>query len=208
MAQKRASKKTDNKFKEHIKEGALGPVYVFTGDQVYLVDKALALLKEATVGDSEDINYLVFHGDATSGKEVADTASTYPMFSQKKLIVVKNAEKLKTGDIETLESYMESPSSASCLALVFTEGKKPKFKNKKQALYFDFSIDKNNTLSSTIAIAGSLGFELTRRGAQTLISLVGEDLKDIQNELTKLSLYSAGKKRIDEGEIMAFTKKK
>ncbi len=207
MVQRRATKNTGSKFEDHIKERTISPVYVFTGDQIYLVEKAVSTLKEKTVGASEDINYVVFHGDTATGKEIADTASTYPMFSKMKLVVVKNAEKLKTGDLEILDSYIASPSTSTCLALVFSDGKKPKLKNIKSALSFDFSLDKGNTLSSTMALAGSLGYELTRRGAETLISLVGEDLQDIQNELTKLSLYSAGKKRIDEADIKSLTKK-
>lgn len=207
MAQRRAGKNAGSKFEDHIQEGSIGPVYVFTGDQIYLIEQAVSTLKETILEPTEDINYIVFHGDSVTGKEIADTASTYPMFSQRKLVVVKNAEKLKAGDLEILDSYISSPSESTCLALVFPDGKKPKLKSKKGVLSFDFSLDKGNTLSSTIAIAGTLGYDLTRRGAETLISLVGEDLQDIQNELTKLSLYSSGKKRIDEADIKALTKK-
>jgi DNA polymerase III subunit delta len=207
MTQRQPKKNPDNKFDKHTSQGSISPVYVFTGDQIYLIEKAVSLLKESTLGPTEDINYVVFHGDTATGNEIADTASTYPMFTEKKLVVVKNAQKLKTGDLEILDSYIASPCGSTCLALVFLEGKKPKLKNKKRALFFDFSLDRGDTLSSTTAIAGSLGYELTRRGAETLISLVGEDLQDIQNELMKLSLYSLGKKKIDEADIKALTKK-
>ena len=207
MAQRRSGKSTDNKFKEHIGEGSLSPVYIFSGDQIYLMEKAISLLKEKVLGSSDDINYIVFHGDSASGKEITDTASTYPMFSDHKLVVVKNAEKLKAGDLELIDSYSDAPSGSTCLALVFSDGKKPKLKKKKGVLSFDFSLDKGNTAGAAVSIAGSLGYELTRRGADTLISLVGEDLQDIQSELMKLSLYSEGKKRIDELDIKALTKK-
>ena len=207
MAKRRAGKNAGGKFDDHIKEGSISPVYIFTGDQVYLIEQAVSTLKEKTVGASEDINYIVFHGDSVSGKEITDTASTYPMFSEKKLVLVKNADKLKARDLEALDSYIASPSESTCLALVFSDGKIPKLKSKKGALSFDFSLDKGDAISSTIALADTLGYELTRRGAETLVSLVGEDLQDIQNELTKLSLYSSGKKRIDERDIKTLTKK-
>jgi len=154
MTQRRPKKPPDNTFEKHLSEGPVSPVYVFTGDQIYLIEKAVSMLKETTLGPSEDINYMVFHGDSATGIEISDTASTYPMFSQKKLVVLRNAEKLKAGDLEILDSYISSPSGSSCLTLVFSDGKKPRLKNKKGALYFDFSLDKGNTLSSTISSLG------------------------------------------------------
>jgi len=52
-----------------------------------------------------------------------------------------------------------------------------------------------------------LGCEITTRAAQTLISLVGEDLKEIHNELVKLSLYRSGRKDIDIEDIENHTRK-
>lgn len=207
MKRKQTKSNNADSFEAHISEGVASPVYVFTGDQVFLIDKAVSALKEALLGPSEDINYVVFHGDSALGEEIADSASTYPMFSDKKLVVVKNAEKLKARELEVLDTYISNPSPLSCMVLIFSEGKKPKLTNKKGAAFFDFSLDKGNAVPSAVSQARSMGYELTRQGAETLVGLVGEDLQEIQNELMKLSLYSGGKKRIDKADIEGLTKK-
>jgi len=207
MKRKQTKNNNAEGFDAHISQGAISPVYVFTGDQIFLIEKAVAGLKESLLAPSEDINYIVFHGDSASGKEIADNASTYPMFSEKKLVVVKNADKLSAKELEIVDSYIASPSPSSCLALIFTEGKKPKLANKKGAMFFDFSLDKGNAASTAVSQARSMGYELTRQGAETLTGLVGDDLQEIQNELMKLTLYSGEKKKIDVADIEALTKK-
>ena len=190
-----------------ISTGKLSPVLIFTGEQTYLMDKAVQELKNSPLGPGDDINFITFHGDSASGKEVADTASTYPMFSKMKLVVVKNAEKLAARELPPLETYIESPSPSTNLVLIFTDGKKPKLGGKKNISRFDFTLEKGNAASAAMEEARKLGYELSRAGAEMLISLVGEDLQKIHNELLKLSLYKGENKRIGPREIESMTVK-
>ncbi len=206
MKPKKSTKAGFDEFLQEISSADIKPVYIFTGDQIHLVEKALSELRTKVFGNEDDMNYVVFHGDSASGEEILENASTVPMFSSKKIVVVKNAEKLKADQLKSLEPYMESPSPQATLIMIFSDGKAPKIKNKKLPR-FDFSLQKGNTVSAVREEAKALGFTITPKAAQTLISLVGEDLKELNNELIKLSLYRTEGSAIEIEDIENHTRK-
>ncbi|MFI5322995.1 MAG: DNA polymerase III subunit delta [Thermodesulfobacteriota bacterium] len=206
MKQKSRGKSGSDDFQNYLSSGEPAPVLIFTGDQPYLAEQAVSDLKRILLGPSGDVNYTIFYGENASGKEIADDASTYPMFSKKKLIVVKNADKLSAKELTALETYTASPSRSTCLVLIFSEVKKPKLGGKNAAL-FDFSLGKGNALSAVREEAGRLGYEITNAGAETLLGLVGEDLQEVHNEMIKISIYKGDKKTIGPADVEALTKK-
>ncbi len=207
MKQKPRGKSGSDDFTDYIASGDPAPVLVFTGDQSYLIEKAVSELRQKLLGPSGDINYIVFHGESASGKEIADNASTYPMFSKKKLIVVKNADKLSAKELTALEPYISSPSPAACLVLIFSEGKKPRLGGGKNVSVFDFTLGKGDAMSAVKEEARRLGYEITNAGAETLIGLVGDDLQEIHNELIKISIYKGDKKTIGPNDVESLTSK-
>lgn len=207
MKQKSGGKSSAQDFPGYIASGEPAPVLVFTGDQAFLIDKAIAELREKLLGPSGEVNFITFGGESASGREIADNASTYPMFSKKKLVIVKNADKLSAKEITALAPYIESPSPSACLVLVFGEGKKPKLPGGKNVASFDFSMEKGGALSAVREEARKLGYDITRAGADALIGLVGEDLQEIHNELVKISIYKGEKKTIGPEDVEALTKK-
>lgn len=206
MNRKKTSKAGFQEFTDHISSGGIDPVYIFTGDQIHLIEQSLSHIRKIVLGDSDDMNYIVFHGESASGEEIVGDASTMAMFSGSKIIVVKNADKLKAKDLSVIEQYLDSPSPTTSLVLVFSDGKAPKIKNKKLPRY-DFSLEKGNTVSVVREEAKKLGFTITPKAAQTLISLVGEDLKELHNELVKLSLYRMEGNTIEIDDIEKHTRK-
>lgn len=206
MKQKSRGKSGSDDFQYYLSSGEPAPVLIFTGDQPYLAEQAVSDLKRILLGPSGDVNYTIFYGENASGKEIADNASTYPMFSKKKLIVVKNADKLSAKELTALETYTASPSRSTCLVLIFSEVKKPKLGGKNADL-FDFSLGKGNALSAVREEAGRLGYEITNAGAETLLGLVGEDLQEVHNEMIKISIYKGDKKTIGPSDVEALTKK-
>ncbi len=206
MTTKKSTKAGSEEFTDEISLGDIKPVYIFTGDQIHLIDKALGELRLKVLGKEDDMNYVTFHGDSASGEVILENVSTMPMFSSGKIIVVKNAEKLKAKDLTPIETYMESPSPSATLVMIFSDGKAPKIKKKKLPRY-DFSLQKGNTVSAVRQEAQNLGFNISPKAAQTLISLVGEDLQELNNELIKLSLYRSQGDTIEIEDIENHTRK-
>ncbi len=207
MSKRASSKAGFDDFLNEIEAGELVPVYIFTGDQIYLMEQALSKLRTKLLGKSDDTNLFILYGDSASGNEIVGNASTYSMFSDKKVLVVKNADRLPSQEIAIIDEYIASPSPSTCLVLMFSDGKNPKIKNKAHTLSYTFSLKGKNAASIAIEEARKMGFRLTRDGAETLISLVGDNLQEINNELIKLSTYKSEGEEIDGKTILELTNK-
>jgi len=185
----------------------ISPVYIFTGDQTFLMDEAVSELKRTVLGTSVDFNFSLFYGDSASAKEIVDTARTYPMLSQMRLVIVKNAYRLPESELRSLDSYISSPSPSTCLILVVEEEKDLALQNKKSVVYVDFALDTKDISKQIILEARKLGCEITKEAVETLISLVGDNLQDIHRELGKLALFVGNKNKISAEDVERLTEK-
>jgi DNA polymerase-3 subunit delta len=183
------------------------PVYFFTGEQTFLIEQAIDRLKKHILIKNPELNYSLFHGDTTSADDILSLAETYPMFGHKSLILLKNAEKLSTNELNAFEKYFRSPSPFTCLVFQFNNTKGIESINNENIVIVDTTVDKNNMHSSIREIAADCGHDITKEAILRLTSLLGENLQDIKREIEKLSLYTAGKKKIDANDVERITEK-
>src|SRR5690606_32724720 len=98
-----------------IRNGQIDPVYVITGTESYFIEKTLDLLKtKLTDGEPEFIN---FDLDEVPVDYVIEEADTIPFFSDRKLIIAKNASFLKAAErgkekidhnLKALEAWLQN----------------------------------------------------------------------------------------------------
>jgi len=192
---------------DKINKNEISPVYIFFGNQIFLMEKALELLKKQILKETIEFNYSLFYGDSDGATEIIDTAKTYPMFSKRRLVVVKNVEKFPANELKILYKYLSFPLRSTCLVLLFMDDKKPKLKDNENIVLVDFTVDIGDTTSAIRQIANSLGHTITREAALALTSVVGENLLDINNEIEKLAIYIGEKKTIEVSDVERITEK-
>src|SRR3989339_302123 len=116
-----------NEFKtklKTLKKTTISPIYLFYGDEDYLKNEIISSIESITIEPStKDFNYNVFYfGDKnnsdTSMETVLQSANSYPFISDKKLVIVKNINKLPESQDSLLETYIDNPSKTTCLILV------------------------------------------------------------------------------------------
>src|SRR3990172_2310829 len=207
MKKTRSNKINYTELHKRFPRNEISPVYIFTGDQTFLMDEAVSELKRTVLGTSVDFNFSLFYGDSASAKEIVDTARTYPMLSQMRLVIVKNAYRLPERVLRSLDSYISSPSPSTCLILVVEEEKDLALQNKKSVVYVDFALDTKDISKQIILEARKLGCEITKEAVETLISLVGDNLQDIHRELGKLALFVGNKNKISAEDVERLTEK-
>ncbi|MBE9536306.1 MAG: DNA polymerase III subunit delta [Proteobacteria bacterium] len=193
-----------------LKNGELRPFYYLYGEEDLLKTESFARLKEAALqGGIPDFNFDQFYyGDADVSKLVS-AASTLPVMSPKRLVVLRDAEKLKGDEQEMLLAYLANPSPSTTMVFV---GR---------------SADKRKKFFSTISKAGGLvehshpherempkwirwlakkkGVEVSGAAARYLVEIIGNDLTSISSEVEKLSLYVGDSKRIELEDVEAVT---
>jgi DNA polymerase-3 subunit delta len=97
-------------------------IYLIISEQEFLLQHALDKLK-ARVSEVADIdfNYEVFEGESASADAIMAACNTLPFASERRLVVVRNVEKLSKEGIDALTKYAEDPSPTTVLALAATK---------------------------------------------------------------------------------------
>lgn len=102
-----------------INAGKFAPIYVLMGEEPYYSDLILeAILKNALQPEERDFNQTVVYAQDTTTADIVQNCRRYPMFAQRQLVVVKEAQHLTRLDV--LETYFENPSAETVLVLAFT----------------------------------------------------------------------------------------
>lgn len=84
-----------------LQSGTAGGVYVFHGEETYLMQQALAELKAALVpAGFEEFNYHRLAGKGVTMQEVAETAEAMPMLSEHTLVVVEDVDVFKLDEAQ------------------------------------------------------------------------------------------------------------
>lgn len=193
-----------------LKKQGLAPLYLIMGEEDCLRDQAVAALKAAILGDAsadagpgsgmDAFNHDVLYGDESDGSEILASAGQAPMFSARRYVVVKSAEKLPAKEGEMLVPYLQEPSETTTLVFVAAKlDKRLKFSKElmERAVSIDCSALSEVQLSSWIRTeSGRVGVRLSEEAAEALghlaLSLKGDaggTLNLLRRELEKLAAY-------------------
>lgn len=178
------------------------PVYLMMGDEPYYIDELTNLLLETVIPETErDFNQTVLYGAETDIGSVITLARSFPMMSDRQLIVIKEAQGLKK--IEELELYVRNPLPSTVLVLNYKNGSL----DKRKKLYAE--IDKHGIVFESKKIPDykmpafitshltGKGLGIDQKSAQMLTDFLGNDLSKVVNEIDKLMLsLNPSEKRI------------
>lgn len=184
-----------------LEKGEIGPLYYFYGDEPYLMEKMQKSLLERVVSpDFRDFNLDVFHGNECRGDEIASVAQTLPMFTDRRLVLVKRAADLTAAALEILVSYVSNPSPATCLVFLgekIDQRKKFFQEIKKKGELVEFKKPYENQLGTFIRDeARILGKKIDAAAVEMLVYLVGANLHELASQLEKVASYVGGRELI------------
>jgi DNA polymerase-3 subunit delta len=191
------------------REGAFGPVHVLVGAERFLIERAVGLLRRASLGDGPaGFNDDLFHGSSSlSGRSVVSAARTLPMMAQARFVLVRDADAMSTAEQEPIAAYLADPAESTCLVLTAEKlhGQSKLAKAAKKAkVLFDAKPLKGPALRRFAAAeAERRGHRLTGRAAEALIEALGDDLAALDDAVERLSLYVGDGQRIDVDAVQA-----
>ncbi len=196
-------------FKQHLVKDSPAPLYLIHGEESYLVNKALGLLKAKVVGEQgADLTLIPFNGEESTAREIMNAADSMPLLGGQKLVLVKNAQALKAREQELLLEYFSRPASFNVLVFV-VEGKidqRKKFFSalKKQGQVVDCPHPKyRDCLDWLKQQAKDCGCGLAHEAAEHLLEVSGRDLQLLDNELNKVITFVGEKRRIGLPDVEA-----
>ena len=98
------------------RNGIFKPVYLLMGDEPYYVDMVCDAVMEHCLDESErDFNQTVCYGADVNADAVITAARRYPMFAERQLVVVKEAQMMKS--LEELAIYCQNPLESTVLVI-------------------------------------------------------------------------------------------
>ena len=189
---------TEQELEKQLKTGNLLPVYFFYGEEPFLVERAARRIMERAIDPAmKDFNLNIYYGADCKGTEILDTAQTLPMFSDRRLVVVRQADKLPTATQEGLLPYLANPCQETCLVILAA---KPDLRRKffgelkKQPGSLEFKKLYDNKLVPFISSeALAQGKKIDGVGAEMLAFMVGNNLQELVSQIEKAVLYAGSR---------------
>lgn len=184
--------------------------YLVVGDDTLKAQRVTERLRKRleSYGDMA-FNSETYNGETAAGPDIVAACNTMPFASDKRLVVVTEADKLKKADSEPLVAYLDSPSPTTVLLLQAEKLAKSTRLYKavarlgKQAV-IDCSLPKAYELPQQVmAMAERYGLKMGKPAAEKLVELVGPDTVHLDAQLQKLSLQYGQGSALRPAEIEA-----
>ena len=174
-----------------IKNGKFAPVYLLMGEEDYYIDRISDYIVEKALDENEkEFNLTIMYGLDTDMASVVNNAKRYPMMSEHQVVVVKEAQNLRSW--EELSFYMQKPLTSTILVFCYKHGtldrrKKIVAEIEKNGVVFESKKLKENLLPGFItAYMKRRKMEIDDTAAQLMAEFLGNDLNRLAGELDKI----------------------
>ena len=182
------------------RQGVFKPVYLLMGDEPYYVDMVCDAILEHCLDESEkDFNQTVCYGADVDADAVITAARRYPMFAERQLVVVKEAQMMKT--LEELAVYCQKPLESTVLVISMHGSSADKRKSlyktvSKMGVVVDSQALRDYEMPKWISMFyQSKGLRIAPDAAALLAEHAGTDLNKIAIETEKMM------KNLPEGTV-------
>jgi DNA polymerase III subunit delta len=182
------------------------PVYLFYGEEDFLAEEATDLIVNSAMSpEQQGFNLDVVYGSDADARDILSHASSFPMMADRRVVVVRELDKLVNKEL--LSSFLEQPSPSTCLVLHSTKPdfrKKPYVTAKRSAIVVKFERIREYQIAGWIGKrVKQQGREIDQEAMKILAAYVGPSLREIQNELDKLYIFVQEKQAISSDDIRA-----
>jgi DNA polymerase-3 subunit delta len=185
-----------------LKKRVFDPVYFFFGEDDFLKDARTRELIEAAVDPStRDFNLELRRGNELDAETLDALLSTPPMLAERRVVVVRDVDKLKKDARALLMRYLEHPATDLVLVLVAPSGAKADKPLAERSTAVEFALLTGDRLPKWVAHHAEtvLGRPITTDAASLLVEAVGADLAQLAVELEKLASFTTD--TIDEHAV-------
>jgi DNA polymerase-3 subunit delta len=176
-----------------LKKGSLAPFYLFYGPEEFWIELTIDTIKRAFIPDSaKDFNLETLYAGDVSPQEMLNRARLIPFMSPYRLIIVRGTEHFSKGDLGLFLSYLDSPVDSTCVIWVsgttnLTGSFYKRFEEHSRAVNFR-RLTERQAYGWIQRRAEELGLRMDQEASAFLYQMVGSSLRDIYNEIQKLSL--------------------
>ena len=170
------------------------PVYYLMGEESYYIDKVSDWIADNVLQPEErDFNQTVMFGSDVTASQVADAARRYPMMAEYQVLIVKEAQAIRSTD--ALEKYFKSPMKSTILVMCHKNGtidgrKREYVKSIREAgVLFESKKLRERELPAFIeSYLRQRNVGIDPKSTQLIADSIGADLSRLTSEMDKVIL--------------------
>jgi len=196
-------------FRRALENEAAKPVYLFTGAEDFLKEQGVkAIIDKALPPAERSMNLeFVYAGTDVTGQEVKERSLTLPFFTAGRVIVVRQAEKWRAGDLAAIADYSRDPSPSTVLVIV-SQDERVKTEAWKALAAIAYHVECYPLFDNQVPAwverqAAQYGKRISRDAVAILIERVGQSLAELDRELEKIAVYVGVEPAIAEKDVLA-----
>ena len=179
---------------QDLKNRNFAPFYLLMGDESYYIDSISDYIASHVLSPEEcDFNQTICFGSDVTAVQIADMARRYPMMAEYQLIIVKEAQNIRS--LEALEKYLKNPVKSTILVWCHKNGKidaRKKVIGVAQSVGVVFESKKLRDYQLPDFIQNYLKpkkISIDPKSCQMIADYIGADLSRIVSELDKILIY-------------------
>lgn len=170
--------------------------YLLIGEEAYQKEEILRKIEDSAIGRDKmgKLNLNVFYGETVEPATVIETTRIAPMFSKKRLIVLRNFDLIHDSGRKEILKYAGSVPESSCLVIISEETKTKGFIN---------YLDSGCVLIAPVSMSSRDLMEWVRKqfakhkkyiddkAIMTLLEKTGDSTSDLKREIDKVLLFTS-----------------
>lgn len=179
---------------QDLKNRNFAPFYLLMGDESYYIDSISDYIASHVLSPEEcDFNQTICFGSDVTAVQVTDMARRYPMMAEYQVIIVKEAQNIRS--LEALEKYLKNPVKSTILVWCHKNGKidaRKKVIGVAQSVGVVFESKKLRDYQLPDFIQNYLKpkkISIDPKSCQMIADYIGADLSRIVSELDKILIY-------------------
>lgn len=208
-------------YRDMKKRSNIKQVYYLYGDETFLIDLIQKEIESLVPDEQKDFNFDLIYGSESTSNRVLAMANSFPMMSDKRVVIVKDFLKLNDqadSSIEDFNNYFLHSNPQTVLCLI--DRKKPdgrtetgkilnkagKGKESEVGIYHFPKVEDQLIPNWVIDwTKHSHGMNINPKAAQVLSHLVGQDLKLLSTEIEKLCTFVDSGREITLNDVKKIT---
>lgn len=179
--------------RQALAKGQLAPVYLIHGDEPYYTDELAKFFDNILPETERDFNLYTIYAKETTPAQIADTCRRYPMMTDRQVVIVKEAQLLKSA-LNNLADYAAHPTPTTILAIL-CRGESVRaaklisaIKAAGGVVFESKKLNEKNIDPAIDALVREAGLSIDQKGIAMLRDFVGTDLSRLKNEIDKMAM--------------------
>lgn len=189
-----------------IKSKKFEKIYFLHGEESFYIDKITnEIIENALEKHERDFNQTILYGKDSEAINIISIAKEYPMMAERRLVILKEAQDLKS--IEELTPYFEDPSEQTILVINYkykkydSRKKGLKVASKHGVVFKSDKVPEYKLVQWINSFVESNNYKITTKASVLLSEFLGNDLNKIANEIEKLKILVNNETKINETHI-------